>query len=101
MSVDRLANEILDSMKKTGGDRLEVPVKLLFQILYRGQRANIEDLHKQLLAMKTKYKEIEYVAVMSRDPIVRFYKIKPKKDKETKLINMEEDDGRTTNSGTT
>ena len=102
MSIDRLANDIMTNLEKSEKGCIEVPVKLLFQILFAQRPASINDLHKQLLDMKMKFKQIDYVFVLSNpNPIVRFYESTLNKKAEKILITMEDCDGRTTNSGNT
>ncbi len=99
MSMDRLAVDVMRGIEKSGENMLEVPIKLLANILFPNQRVSAEQIHNKTLEMKMKYDTIDYVVIMTREPIFRFYGIKPE-PKETQLINEEVEDGRTTNSGT-
>ena len=100
-NIDRLAKDLIDGLEKSEEDYIEVPIKLLIQILFRNQVPNAEALHKKLLTMKTKYAELDYLAVMQKDAFVRFYKKSlgntEENEKEIKLITMEEKDGRIEN----
>ena len=95
MSIDRLALDVRKGIEDNAG-MLEVPVKLLFQILFKGRPSDQNALHKELLEMKTKYSDLDYLGVLSRqNPIIRFYKKSTKKENES--IETEEDNGRDEN----
>ena len=98
-NIDRLAKDVLEGIEKDEFEILEVPIKLLFQILFPRVRANEKQLHDKLVEMKLKYDELDYVVAMAGpNSFARFYKKSPKKvekiEEETKLIEMEEDDDR-------
>lgn len=95
MSIDRLAKDVRKGIEDNKGI-LEVPVKLLFQILFKGKPANQNALHQKLLDMKTKYNDIDYLGVLSRnDPKIRFYKRSVREEK--LLKDLEERNGRDKN----
>ena len=98
MSIDRLFAEVINNIKKSDQDMVEAPLRVLANILFTNQRVTADQIYNELVKMKIKYATMDYVIVMAREPMVRFYMIEPEED--AKLIAEEKDDGGTTSSRT-
>jgi len=93
--IDQLARDVLKSIEKSEDNILEIPIKQLATIFFPNQRVNGDQISAKLIKMKLRYDTLDYVVVMTRDPIFRFYKIKPE-PKETQLIDEEKKNDATT-----